>query len=353
MKSMKYKVNHEFDSKAQIDRDQHQTIEFQMNQNDLKSKKFLNSEIIDKNVIIMEDEAVNVDYDEDDMNEVVIITNGKIESHHSVNECGALNHQLNSDGRMRETLEEHDSASSSESGFGTVDDEIEATADAVHQKENHDVDTAQTDHQIELNQCQPLQQDQRSNKIQQQQSIDSSNSSQQQGQGDDTCGTFSNSNKQQQYPILQPPRQIKYESNRRDDAVNILNDNTSIISSSSSTNSSSWANCCQKINDTLTGFYYSCFCCYSTTSNTNQTPFIWSWLSIFCCCCPLLGAISLYLTHRSKKFKLKQKYDLAEKYSNYAEKLNIASLIIGVIFYAIAFFFITLVIFMYWRPHNS
>jgi hypothetical protein len=214
------------------------------------------------------------------------------------------------------------------------------------------VEIHQTDHQIKLNQCQPLQNDQRSNMIQQQQSVDSTNSSQQQGQSDDAGGSFNNSNKQQQYPILQPPRQIKYESNRRDDAINILNDNTSIISSSS-TNSSSFSNFCQKFSDMLTSFYYSCFCCYSTTSNTNQTPFIWSWLSIFCCCCPLLGAVSLYLTHRSKKFKMKQKYDLAEKYSNYAEKLNIASLIIGVIFYAIAFFFITLVIFMYWRPHNS
>jgi len=350
MKSMKYKVNHQFDSKAEIDRDQHQTIEFQTNDNDFKSK-CLKSEIIDKNVIIMEDEAVNVDYDEDDMNEVVIITNGQIESHHSINETGALSHQLNSDARLRTTEEENDSASSSESGFGTVDDEIEAAA-GVNQKENNTVNPTQTDHQVKLNQCQPLQQDQRSNMIQQQQSIDSSNS-QQSGQGEEICRGFNSSNKEHQYPILQPPRQIKYESNRRDDAINILNDNTSIISSSSSTNSSSLANCCQKLNDSLTGFYYSCFCCYSTTSNTNQTPFIWSWLSIFCCCCPLLGAISLYLTHRSKKFKLKQKYDLAEKYSNYAEKLNIASLIIGVIFYAIAFFFITLVIFMYWRPHNS
>jgi hypothetical protein len=299
----------------------------------------------------LEDEAVNVDYDEDDINEVVIIANGQTESHHSINEIGPLSHQLTGDAGIREAQEEHDSASSSESGFGTVDDEIETAA--VQQNGNNEMDKVKSDHQVVINQCQPLQQDQRSNMIQQQQSIDSSNCSQQQGQSDEVCGDFSSSNKQQQYPILQPPRQIKYESNRRDDAVNILNDNTSIISSSSSTNSSSLANCCQKLNDTLTGFYYSCFCCYSTTSNTNQTPFIWSWLSIFCCCCPLLGAISLYLTHRSKKFKLKQKYDLAEKYSNYAEKLNIASLVIGVIFYAIAFFFITLVIFMYWRPHNS
>jgi hypothetical protein len=350
MKSMKYKINHQFDSKTQIGSSNHQNIECQINENGLKSVNFLKSETKDQNAIILEDEAVNVDYDEDDMNEVVIIANRQIESHHSINENGTLNRQLNCDDHKRESQDEHDSASSSESGFGTVDDEIESGT--VHQKGNHDVEIHQTDHQIKLNQCQPLQNDQRSNMIQQQQSVDSTNSSQQQGQSDDAGGSFNNSNKQQQYPILQPPRQIKYESNRRDDAINILNDNTSIISSSS-TNSSSFSNFCQKFSDMLTSFYYSCFCCYSTTSNTNQTPFIWSWLSIFCCCCPLLGAVSLYLTHRSKKFKMKQKYDLAEKYSNYAEKLNIASLIIGVIFYAIAFFFITLVIFMYWRPHNS
>ena len=94
---------------------------------------------------------------------------------------------------------------------------------------------------------------------------------------------------------------------------------------------------------------YLCFLC--TCCKTTNTIF-WSWLSIFCCCCPLLGLCSLYCTYKSKKYKLKQKYDLSDKYSSYAEKLNIASLIFGILFYAVAFFIITLVLFMYWRHSN-
>jgi hypothetical protein len=159
-----------------------------------------------------------------------------------------------------------------------------------------------------------------------------------------------------QLPILQATRANAYKLNgvsaSREDVVNILNDNSSINSLSSSMNSGNrLSNCCSKTYDKFMKCYYSCFCCYS--SQTNQTPLIWSWLNIFCCCCPLLGGISLYFTHRSKKLKLKQKYDLAEKYSNYAEKLNIASLVIGIIFYAIAFFIITVLIFIYWRHNNS
>lgn len=96
--------------------------------------------------------------------------------------------------------------------------------------------------------------------------------------------------------------------------------------------------------------YYLCCCC--RCCNVSNTIF-WSWLSIFCCCCPLLGGISLYLTRRSNKLKMKQKYELADKYSNCAEKLNIASLIFGILFYAFAFFMVTLVIFMYWRHSNA
>lgn len=91
--------------------------------------------------------------------------------------------------------------------------------------------------------------------------------------------------------------------------------------------------------------YLCCFCRCCKITNTM----FWSWLSIFCCCCPLLGGISLYCTYKSNKYKLKQKYDLADRYSSYAEKLNIASLIFGVLFYAVIFFMLTLVLFMYWR----
>ncbi len=94
---------------------------------------------------------------------------------------------------------------------------------------------------------------------------------------------------------------------------------------------------------------YLCFCCYCC--KITNTVF-WSWLSIVLCCCPLLGAISLYFTQKSKQYRLKQNYLLADKYSNYSEKLNVASLIFGVLFYACAFFIITLLLFMHWRHNN-
>ena len=171
---------------------------------------------------------------------------------------------------------------------------------------------------------------------------------QQQQQGANDLKSSSNYTQQQQQPKRSSIYDLNHNNNNSDDIDNILNDNSSINSSSSSS-ASQYRNCFQRFIDALTRFYYSCFCCYSTTSHTSHTPFIWSWLSIFCCCCPLLGGISLYLTHRSKKLKLKQKYELAEKYSNYAEKLNIASLIVGIIFYAIAFFIIKHVILIYWK----
>lgn len=212
-----------------------------------------------------------------------------------------------------------DSASSCESGFGTVDDEADAKP--------------------LNNQYTPLQQIQQQSLNQNSNILKEDKPFQQQPQ-----------QHQIRIPNIQGPRQIIYQlnNNNSDDVANILNDNSSINSSTSSS-SNRFNTCCYSIMENLTKCYYSCFCCYSTTSNTNQTPFIWSWLSVFCCCCPILGCISLYLTNRSKKFKLKQKYDLAEKYSNYAEKLNIASLIFGVIFYAIVFFLICIFIFMHWR----
>jgi hypothetical protein len=94
---------------------------------------------------------------------------------------------------------------------------------------------------------------------------------------------------------------------------------------------------------------YVCFLCYCC--KITNTMF-WSWMSIVCCCCPLLGAISLYFTHKSKQYKLKQNYFLSDKYSNYSEKLNVASIIFGILFYAFAFFIITLLLFMHWRHNN-
>jgi hypothetical protein len=148
-----------------------------------------------------------------------------------------------------------------------------------------------------------------------------------------------------------------------DDSINILSkkNNNSMNGSSSDvsivstngTQSTRYRDCCTMLSETMNKYYYSIFCCYSTTSHAPHTPLCWSWLSIFCCCCPLLGLISLYFTHKSKKLKLKNKYEEAEKYSGYAEKLNIAALIFGVIFYAIAVFIITLVIFMYWRKTTN
>jgi hypothetical protein len=186
--------------------------------------------------------------------------------------------------------------------------------------------------------------------------------------------------------ILAPPRKVVLNMNSNniiqkagsaEDVMNILNynhDSASISSSSSDSNTSSnrrqISNFFSKMYRKLIAFYHSYFCCYFSSSynpnnsnnqsnnSVNSQHFnnpcgCFSWLSIFCCCCPLLGAVSLLLTHRSRKLNQKQKYEQAEKYSNYAEKLNIAALIFGVIFYAIAFFMITLVIFMFWRSKNA
>ena len=232
-----------------------------------------------------------------------------------------------------------DTASSSESGFGTVDDE------------NENNNNAKTQSIMPIaNQYKPFQSFQN-------QDLSNNKSN----KADESTNRENNNDKFQQHqiriPNIQGPRQIIYQLNSNsnsDDIANILtsNDNSSINSSLSSS-SNRFNNCCSSIMENLNRCYYSCFCCYSTTSHTNQTPFIWSWLSVFCCCCPILGCISLYLSNRSKKFKLKQKYDLAEKYSNYAEKLNIASLIFGVIFYAIIFFLICIFIFMHWRQTKT
>lgn len=226
-----------------------------------------------------------------------------------------------------------DSTSSSESGFGTVDDDIDPN------NPNHLV------HKL----------DTRRNPAESSVIIDMSG-----------YGKKPSQSSESQYPILQPPKQVVYEfgvsaggdgggdRRRSDEIVNILSNSSSLnssVCSESSESSQSRKNCCSRLIAALVRFYYSCFCCVS--SSHDKPLLCCTWLSIFCCCCPLLAGVSLYLTKRSKRFKLKQKYELADKYSNWAEKLNIASLILGIIFYAIAFFMITLVIFMYWRPHNS
>lgn len=241
-----------------------------------------------------------------------------------------------------------DSTSSSESGFGTVDDEIESNGHVNTQTQKLNKECLQ---EIII----------QNDKNMSPHSANSNNKSimdirlDQYGKMENEKDSTGNSSQQlpmSSFPILQPPRQIVYElntnNNNSDDAINILN---SSVNSSMSSSSSSNRNCCSKLMYKLLKFYYKCCCCYA--SGQDEKPFICTWVSIFCCCCPLLGCISLYLTHRSRKYKSKQNYDLADKYSNCAEKLNIASLICGIIFYAIAFFMITLVLFMYWRPNHS
>lgn len=230
----------------------------------------------------------------------------------------------------RDHLSNSDTASSNESGFGTVDDEVD------HDKPDSRQESEGQECEPQVIVYQPLQQHQNQGFINEMSSSGLSSPTQQ----------SDNINKYPQpikLPTLQGPRQIIYELNKNkksDDNANILHDNSSINSSSSSDDTGR-PNCMHSLFNRMNKCYYSCFCCYPT------------WLSIFCCCCPLLGCISLYLTNRSKKLKLNQKYAQAEKYSSYAEKLNIASLIFGVILYAIAVFMITLVIFMYWRHHNN
>ena len=237
-------------------------------------------------------------------------------------------------------LSHSDTASSSESGFGTVDDEIENN---IHEDTNkiETNTTNNTSNQI-VHQYQPLQQkqNQMSDAFGKQTGSNDSGIQQQpqQHQQADKAEKYQQPIK---LPTLQGPRQIIYElKNKSDDITNILNDNSSINSTSSSVSTGRFG-CCKSAFSKLKKFYCSCFCCYST-----------SWLSIFCCCCPLLGCLSLYFTNRSKKLKLKHNYAKAERYSDYAEKLNIAALIFGIIFYAIALFLIALVINMYWRNNN-
>lgn len=148
-----------------------------------------------------------------------------------------------------------------------------------------------------------------------------------------------------QYQINQDLNQQQPKSsNIYDDQLVILN--TSFHSSFTSSSSSTFSRRLEE-NRFLR---YLCFCC--TCCKTKNTMF-WSWLSIFCCCCPLFGLFSLYCTYKSKKYKMKQNYELSDRYSSYAEKLNIAALIFGVLFYAVLFFIITLLLFMYWGKHNT
>lgn len=298
-----------------------------------------------------DDEAVRMDYDDDE-----IKTNLTKSANLSVKSASSI--IINTDGgslkhaeRNTDPVIHSDTASSSsaESGFGTVDDEMleQNTTNKSSSKPGQSLT-------MNVNECQT----------------------------DKTLGSHCYNNKllPNSLPILQPPGRQFGSSNGAstcEDAVNILSSQpgnligssnvryhlheTSSLNSSlsSSDQSLTFGNCCQKAYNKLLALYYGFFCCYLSNypdpnnPNPHNTPFVCSWLSIFCCCCPLLGAISLYLTHRSRKYKLKQKYDLAEKYSNYAEKLNIAALIFGVIFYAIAFFLVTLVIFMFWRSKSS
>lgn len=216
---------------------------------------------------------------------------------------------------------------SNESGFGTVDEinSIESYNSTTQHHNNKDTIAI-------LNVNNPL--------------MNSMNLFQQQQNQTDTNDVQFQIDKdlQQQHQQQQLNTQQPKSSNGYDDHLVILN--TSIHSSSYTTSSSSTFSRRLEENRFLR---YLCFCC--TCCKTTNAIF-WSWLSIFCCCCPLLGLCSLYCTYKSKKYKMRQNYDLSDKYSNYAEKLNIAALIFGVLFYAVAFFIITLLLFMYWR-HSS
>ncbi|RNA37283.1 hypothetical protein BpHYR1_011216 [Brachionus plicatilis] len=218
-----------------------------------------------------------------------------------------------------------DSVSSSESGFGTVDDDL----DKKNEQQNLETTNvaSQSSVKLESHQSDTLL------RLGVQNSAD--------------CEESSNQT-QISFPILQPPKLSVYELNRSDDFVNILNDNSSI---STSTSSNRRSNCLLRLLQRIYDFLCSCFCCYTSNPQQNQ-PIFCSWLTIFCCCCPLLGGISLLLNYRSKQYKNKQKYELADRYSGYAEKLNIAALIFGVIFYAIGFFILTLVLFIYWKVNH-
>jgi hypothetical protein len=344
-------------------------IMIQINNNNATSRNLTsNHGKYDKTYAMEDDEAVKIDYETDEDEDIErnhVISNNlkkpftKKSNNAEINSAKEnsildvtkafnsnskeLNIQKNENKNLNDRLDKQtDSISSSESGFGTVDDENEnnASKKCVQNTEKNISNKSKL--------CNMESTLDSSNVVFKSLSTNNNNSS-----------TVLGKTLQNSFPLLQPPRQIVYElnSNRSDDFINILNDNSSLSSSISSENGITLKNCCPRLFNKLVSFYYSCFCCYLTSNysanSPNTTPFVCSWLSIFCCCCPFLGAISLFLTHRSRKYKLKQKYDLAEKYSNYAEKLNIAALIFGVIFYAIAFFLVTLVIFMYWRSKSS
>ena len=217
-----------------------------------------------------------------------------------------------------------DSVSSSESGFGTVDD-----LEKIKEQPNTELTNAVAESNFEM------------------EKKPSANLLKISVQNSNNCENSYNQT-QISFPILEPPKLAIYELNHSDDVINILNENSSINSSTSSNRKS---NCFIRIWQTIYDFLCSCFCCYTTNPHQNQ-PIFCSWLTIFCCCCPLLGGISLLLNYRSKQYKNKQKYELADRYSGYAEKLNIAALIFGVIFYAIGFFILTLVLFIYWKINH-
>ncbi len=269
---------------------------------------------------------------------------------------------------QRDHLSRSDTASSNESGFGTVDDEAENESGGKRAIGNEESGSSEANDKYPsaVITYQPLQQRLREDSAKE---VSCSSSSSSESQQSDSISKYPQAIK---LPTLQVsphfvrvfgrcfclltehailtkgPRQIIYELNSKskknsDDNANILHDSSSVNSSSSSDDTGSHlSSCCcaHTLMSRLSKCYYNCLCCYPT------------WLSIFCCCCPVLGCISLYLTNRSKKLKLNQKYALAEKYSSYAEKLNIASLIFGVILYAIGVFLITLVVFMHWRHEN-
>lgn len=218
-----------------------------------------------------------------------------------------------------------DSVSSSESAIGNVDDDLEK---AKEQPNSHMANTV-NENNFEM------------------EKKPSDNLLKISVQGSTNCENSLNQT-QISFPILEPPKLAIYELNHSDDVINILNENSSINSSTSSNRRSNWF---IRFFQSIYDFLCSCFCCYTTNPHQNQ-PLFCSWLTIFCCCCPLLGGISLLLNYRSKQYKNKQKYELADKYSGYAEKLNIAALIFGVIFYAIGFFILTLVLFIYWKINH-
>jgi len=374
MKSMKYKIGpFELNNYENSQLDEGKIIptkspicskkDQQLNNHIVRKKNFFYNQENDPSVEM----HINYDADIDELNEIVICdplkassssacvnkkrsstkSNTSLSTTSSIDQVKISKEEI----RVNNNSPITDSVSSSESGFGTTGDEENDNISNTYKQQSPTTSNStnmQAISTLPINHCQPLPQEQRNNQglISQQQALDSNELK------------ISNS-----LPVILPPsRQIIFSGlanssnkNNSEDVVNILNDNSSLNSSfySMNSNNNRVFRCCSSIFNYLIKFYYSCFCCYSTTSHTNHTPLIWSWLSIFCCCCPVLGGLSLFLTHRSKMYKRKQKYDLADKYSNYAEKLNIASLIFGVIFYAIAFFLITLVIFMYWRPHNS